>query len=76
MPENTAPEDGLTLIRVVGGDPSAEHAAAAIAVVAGMLVEGGAVDTDHSENEWEKSARAPRTVVDRTRDTWNNVSLQ
>jgi hypothetical protein len=41
-----------------------------------MLVEGGAVDADHNENEWQKSARAPRTVVDRTRDTWNNVSSQ
>lgn len=76
MPENTAPEDALDQIRVVGGEPSAEHAAAAIAVVAGMLVEGGTVDAEPRGNEWDKSARAPRTVVDRTRDTWNNVTPQ
>jgi len=76
MPNKTAPEDGLEQIRVVGGEPSAEHAAAAIAVVAGMLVEGGAVDAARRESEWDKSARAPRTTVDQTRDTWNTVTPQ
>jgi hypothetical protein len=76
MSDNAAPEDALSRIRVVGGDPSPEHAAAAIAVVAGMLVEGGDVDAAHSEDLWELSARAPRTVVDRNRDTWNTVAPQ
>jgi hypothetical protein len=76
MPENTAPDDALDQIRVVGGEPSAEHAAAAIAVVAGMLVEGGTVDAENRENDWDKSARAPRTIIDRSRDTWNTATPQ
>lgn len=55
--------DPLAQIRVEAGNPSAEHAAAAIAVVAGMLREGGAVEAESSSDEWTRAVRTPRPTV-------------
>ena len=76
MPETPAPIEALSRIEVVGGNPTPEHAAAAIAVVAGMLVEGGTVDAAIAADQWEQSARSPRSVLDRTLTTWNDVPTQ
>ena len=63
MPEPTPEVDPLTQIRVEAGNPSAEHAAAAIAVVAGMLREGGAVEGPTGIDEWTRSVRTPRSSL-------------
>lgn len=69
---DTAPEvDPIALIDVVAGEPTAEDIAAAKAVVAGMLREGGAVDGGPSVDRWSSAARAGRDPLERgiqTRD--------
>ena len=61
---DTAPEvDPLAQIRVEAGNPSPEHAAAAIAVVEGMLREGGAVDEVVAVDGWTRSIRTPRSSI-------------
>lgn len=58
---NETPEvDPLTVITVVGGEPSAEESAAAIAVVAGMLREGGTVDQAPPRDRWATTGGAVR----------------
>ena len=52
MADETPEVDPLTVITVVGGEPSAEESAAAIAVVAGMLREGGTVDQAPPRDRW------------------------
>jgi hypothetical protein len=66
----TPDTDPLTQIHVVGGSPSAEQEAAVIAVVAGMLREGGAVEEDKGVDGWTRDTRAPRTPV--AGRTWSN----
>jgi len=62
--------DPLTQIHIVGGFPTAEQEAAVIAVVAGMLREGGAVDEDTSVDGWIRDTREPREPVGGK--TWSN----
>jgi hypothetical protein len=62
--------DPLTQIHVVGGSPSPEQEAAVIAVVAGMLREGGAVEEDKRVDGWTRDTRAPREPV--AGRTWSN----
>ena len=62
--------DPLTQIHVVGGSPTADQEAAVIAVVAGMLREGGAVEEDQGVDGWTRDARAPREPV--AGQTWSN----
>ncbi len=63
MAEPTPEVDPLTQIRVESGDPTPEQAAAAIAVVAGMLREGGAVEEDKGVDGWTQSVREPRASI-------------
>ena len=70
MVEPTAESDPLTQIHIVGGSPTAEQEAAVVAVVAGMLREGGAVEEDTSVDRWARDARAPREPV--AGRTWSN----
>lgn len=63
MPESTSDTDPLTQIRIVGGSPTAEQEAAVIAVVAGMLREGGAVEEDKGVDGWARDAREPRAPL-------------
>lgn len=60
----------LTQIHVVGGSPSPDQEAAVIAVVAGMLREGGAVEEDKRVDGWTRGTRAPRDPV--AGRTWSN----
>jgi hypothetical protein len=60
MPELEPEIDPLTQIRVEAGNPTPEHAAAVIAVVAGMLREGGPVDADTFVDGWTRSVRTLR----------------
>ncbi|PTW91283.1 acyl-CoA carboxylase epsilon subunit-like protein [Microbacteriaceae bacterium MWH-Ta3] len=57
-------------IRVESGNPTPEDAAAAIAVVAAMLVEGGAVDDPDTTYRWAASVRKGRASVQRGDTTW------
>lgn len=70
MTEN--PSERLAQIRVSGGDPTPEEAAAAVAVVEGMLKEGGLIEEQSGVDDWEKSVRQTRQVVDRVTDSWGN----
>jgi hypothetical protein len=69
---NMDPSDRLTQIRVKGGEPTPEEAAAAVAVVEGMLREGGLIEEQSGTDDWEKSVRQTRQVVDRVTDSWGN----
>jgi hypothetical protein len=60
MASSDADIDPLTQIRVEAGNPTPEHAAAAIAVVAGMLREGGPVEAETGMNGWTRSVRTLR----------------
>jgi hypothetical protein len=62
--------DPLTQIHIVAGSPTADQEAAVIAVVAGMLREGGAVDEDTSVDGWIRDTREPRQSV--AGRTWSN----
>ena len=68
--------DPLTLISVTGGDATPEEAAAAIAVVAGMLRDGGEVDAVPQPDRWAKSARSGRDVVEHGIDSWDEFTGQ
>lgn len=57
-------------IRVESGSPSDEETAAAIAVVAAMLVEGGAVDDPDTADRWRQSVRRGRAQVQRGDTAW------
>jgi hypothetical protein len=70
MAEPTPEIDPLTQIHIVGGSPTAEQEAAVIAVVAGMLREGGAVEEDTSVDGWIRDTREPRAPVGGK--TWSN----
>jgi len=63
----------LTQIHVAGGSPTPEQEAAAIAVVAGMLREGGAVEVVKRVDGWTRDTRAPRDPV--AGRTWSNPLL-
>ena len=63
--------DPLAQIHVVGGSPTPDQEAAVIAVVAGMLREGGAVEEDQGVDGWTRDARAPREPV--AGQTWSNT---
>lgn len=69
---NMDPSDRLTQIWVKGGEPTPEDAAAAVAVVEGMLREGGLIEEQSGTDDWEKSVRQTRQVVDRVTDSWGN----
>ncbi len=60
MSSSDADIDPLTQIRVEAGNPTPEHAAAVIAVVAGMLREGGAVEAETGVDGWTRSVRTLR----------------
>jgi hypothetical protein len=62
--------DPLTQIHIVAGSPTAEQEAAVIAVVAGMLREGGAVDEDTSVDGWTRATREPRQPI--SGRTWSS----
>jgi hypothetical protein len=70
MAEPSPDLDPLTQIHVVGGSPSAEQEAAVIAVVVGMLREGGAVEEDKGVDGWTQDLREPRESV--AGRTWSN----
>jgi hypothetical protein len=70
MGEPTSDSDPLTQITVVGGTPTPEQEAAVIAVVAGMLREGGAVEENKGVDGWTRNARQPREPV--AGRTWSN----
>jgi hypothetical protein len=63
MAEPQSDVDPLTQIRVEGGNASPDLAAAAIAVVAGMLREGGAVDEQPPADGWRNSILIPRKPI-------------
>lgn len=63
MPDLEPEIDPLTQIRVEAGNPSPEHAAAVIAVVSGMLREGGAVEEETGVDGWTRSVRTPRSSI-------------
>ena len=63
MPASDSEIDPLTQIRVEAGDPSSEQAAAVIAVVSGMLREGGAVEEESRVDGWTRSVRTPRSSI-------------
>ncbi len=63
MDESAPERDPLTQIQILGGSPTAEQEAAVIAVVAGMLREGGAVEEDNGVDGWTRDARAPRESI-------------
>jgi hypothetical protein len=56
--------DPLTQIRVEAGNPTPEQSAAVIAVVAGMLREGGAVEEESGVDGWTRSVRNPRSSIE------------
>jgi hypothetical protein len=60
MSSSDAEIDPLTQIRVEAGTPSPEHAAAVIAVVAGMMRDGGAVEAETGVDGWTRSVRTLR----------------
>ena len=68
--------DPLTIITVTAGDASPEEAAAAIAVVAGMLRDGGAVDAEPQIDRWAKSARSGRELVEHGIDSWDEFTAR
>lgn len=70
MPDLNPEIDPLTQIRVEAGNPSPEHAAAVIAVVAGMLREGGAVEEVTGVDGWTRSVRTPRSSIQGA--VWSN----
>lgn len=63
MAEPQTEIDTLTQIRVEAGNASPDLAAAAIAVVAGMLREGGAVDDQPADDGWRNSMLMPRKPI-------------
>ena len=69
MAEPTPDTDPLTQIHIVGGSPTPEQEAAAIAVVAGMAREGGAVEEHRGVDGWSRDAREPREPV--AGQTWS-----
>jgi len=64
----------LTLIRVIGGEPTAEEVAAATAVVAGMLREGELVDASVRTDRWMVSARAGRDQLRPGTQKWDEFT--
>lgn len=70
MADSTSDTNALERIRVESGNPKPEHTAAVIAVVAGMLREGGAVEEESNVDGWARSVRAPRAPI--TDMTWSN----
>jgi hypothetical protein len=70
MSELTSDSDPLPQITVVGGTPTSEETAAVVAVVAGMLREGGAVEENKGVDGWTRNARQPREPV--AGRTWSN----
>lgn len=73
MTDETPEVDPLTLIHVVSGEPTAEDIAAAKAVVAGMLREGGAVDNAATVDRWAASTRTGRDQVEQGIHTWDDL---
>jgi hypothetical protein len=74
MSDETPAVDPLPLIHVVSGEPTAEDIAAAKAVVAGMLREGGSVDSAVTVDRWVASTRSGREQVEQGIDTWDELS--
>jgi hypothetical protein len=76
MADENSDVDPLTLIRVIGGEPTSEEVAAATAVVAGMLREGGLVDAPVPTDRWMVSARAGRDELHRGTQKWDEFKSQ
>ena len=76
MADENSDVDPLTLIRVTGGEPTSEEVAAATAVVAGMLREGGLVDAPVPTDRWMVSARAGRDELHRGTQKWDEFTGQ
>lgn len=74
MPDQSPEVDPLTLIEVVSGSPTAEDIAAAKAVVAGMLREGGSVDAPEPADRWSAAVRLGREPLDRTTQSWDDAA--
>lgn len=74
MAEKPVERDPLDLIEVVSGGPSAEEVAAAKAVIAGMLREGGSVDATVTVDRWSESARSGRTTLERGIHSWDDLA--
>lgn len=74
MGESTPEPNPFDLIEVTRGTPTAEEAAAAKAVVEGMLREGGSVDSDRRTSRWSESARTGRVRVERGIDSWEDLT--
>lgn len=74
MSDETPEVDPLTLIDVVRGNPNPEDIAAAKAVVAGMLREGGAVDNEPRVDRWVADARSGRDLVERGIGSWDDLA--
>lgn len=55
MVDGTQGIDPLTAIAVAAGSPTPEESAAAIAVVAGMLKDGGSADDSDRPDRWADS---------------------
>jgi hypothetical protein len=75
MTDETPDVDPLALIEVVSGTPTAEDIAAAKAVVAGMLREGGAVESSSGPDRWAASAREGRAALEQGIQTWGDHAL-
>jgi hypothetical protein len=63
MSSSDAEIDPLAQIRVEAGNPSPEHAAAVIAVVAGMMRDGGVVEAETGVDGWTRSVRTLRSSM-------------
>lgn len=63
-------DERLAQIRVEGGEPTPEERAAAIAVIEGMLHEGGSVDEADARDGWVTATRVAPTHGDGHRGSW------
>ncbi|MFM6967853.1 MAG: acyl-CoA carboxylase subunit epsilon [Microbacteriaceae bacterium] len=74
MADETPEVDPLTVLEVVSGSPSAEDIAAAKAVVAGMLREGGSVDGHAETDRWSAAARSGREPLEQGIQSWGEAA--
>lgn len=72
MSDQSPEVDPLELLEVVSGEPTAEDVAAAKAVVAGMLREGGTVDNTPETDRWTAAARTGRDSLHRGIQSWGD----
>jgi hypothetical protein len=64
MAASDAEINPLTQVRVEAGNPTPEQSAAVIAVVAGMMREGGVVEEETGVDGWTRSVRTPRSSIE------------